>query len=206
MGVAAVVRVGVMGGTFDPIHRAHLRAAQAARAQLKLDRVLFVPAGQPWLKAERQISDAGHRVAMVRLAIAGKPYFKLSTIEVERPGPTYTVDTIARLGAEAGGKDEPLLILGWDNLMELTQWHEPARLIKLCCIVAVPRPGYPVPDLEALEKVLPGIARQVIMLSRPEIDVSASEIRARVAQGKSIRGMVPVAVERYIREQKLYLP
>ena len=199
------MRIGVMGGTFDPIHRAHLRAAQEVRAHLKLDQVLFVPAGQPWLKSDRQISDARHRVAMVHLAIAGRSYFRLSTIEVERAGPTYTVDTITQLRAQAGGNDELFLILGWDNMMELPQWHEPARLIKLCCIVVVPRPGYPEPDLEALAKVLPGIARQVIMLARPEIDVSASEIRERVAQGKSIRRMVPVAVERYIREHKLYL-
>ncbi len=194
-----------MGGTFDPIHRAHLQAAQEVRAHFKLDQVLFIPAGQPWLKADRQISDARHRVAMVRLAIAGKSYFRLSTVEVERAGPTHTVDTVTQLRAQAGGHDELFLILGWDNLMELPQWHEPDRLIKLCCIVVVPRPGYPVPDLEALEKVLPGIARQVIMLARPEIDVSASEIRARVARGQSIRRMVPAAVDKYIREQKLYL-
>lgn len=199
------MRIGVMGGTFDPIHRAHLRAAQEAQVQLKLDEVLFIPTGQPWLKADRQISEARHRVAMVRRAIAGKPHFKLSTIEVDRPGSTYTGDTLTQLRAQGGGNDELFLILGWDILMELPQWYEPARLIKLCCFVAVPRPGYPAPNLAALDKAIPGIARQVIVLARPEIDVSASAIRERVAQGKSIRGMVPAAVERYIKEQKLYL-
>jgi len=117
------MKIGVLGGTFDPIHKGHLIVAEEARNRLNLDEVLFVPAGEPWLKAGRPISDAEHRVQMVRLAIANKPYFKLSTMEIERPGPSYTVDTIAELQTQLDREDELFFVLGWGNLVELPQWH-----------------------------------------------------------------------------------
>jgi len=196
--------IGVLGGTLDPIHNGHLVVAEEVRAQLKLSEVLFAPAGQPWLKPDSPIAAAEYRVQMVRLALAGKPYFKLSTLEIERGGPSYTVDTIAELQAQLGIGDELFFILGWENLVELPQWKEPARLVKMCRLVAVPRPGYPVPDLKALEAAIPGFSQQVIVLDKPEIDISASAIRSRVARGLSIRHLVPEAVDRYIHQHGLY--
>jgi len=193
-----------MGGTFDPIHNGHLAIAGEVRSRLDLAAILFVPAGQPWLKIDSSLSPTEHRVQMVRLAIAGKPHFKLSTMEIERPGPTYTVDTMAELQAQRGPADALYFIMGWDNLAELPQWKEPSRLISLCQLVAVPRPGYPCPDLKVLEPLIPGLSQRVILLDKPEIDISASEIRGRVAQGLSISHLIPEPVERYIKQQKLY--
>jgi len=199
------MNIGLMGGTFDPIHNGHLIIAEEVRTQLNLAEVLFVPAGQPWLKANSPITDAEHRIQMVRLAIAAKPYFKLSTMEIERPGPSYTVDTIAELQGQLGVRDELFFILGWENLAELHQWHEPSRLIKMCYLVAVPRVGYPAPDLSSLEADIPGLSHSVIPFDTPKIDISASAIRNRVAQGLSISHLVPEPVERYIRQHRLYI-
>jgi len=199
------MNIGVLGGTFDPIHMGHLVLAEEVRARLDLAEILFVPAGQPWLKVGSPVSSAGHRVEMVRLAIADRPYFKLSTIEIERAGPTYTVDTIAELKAQLGAGDELFFILGRDNLAELPRWWQPERLITMCRLVAVPRPGYPLPDLKALEASIPGLPQRVMLMDRPEIDISASAIRDRVARGLSIHHLVPEPVAGYIRQHKLYL-
>ena len=199
------MNIGVLGGTFDPVHIGHLVLAEEVRTRLNLTEILFVPAGQPWLKVDSPISPAEHRVEMVRLAIADKPYFKLSTMEIERAGPTYTVDTIAELKAQLGIGDELFFILGWDNLAKLPQWRQPSRLITMCHLVAVPRPDYPLPDLKALEASIPGLSQRVTLMDKPEIDISASAIRDRVAQGLSIRHLIPEPVERYIKEHKLYL-
>ena len=198
------MKIGVLGGTFDPIHQGHLVIAEEVVTRLNLAEILFVPAGQPWLKMDYPISAAEHRVQMVRLAIAGKPGFKLSTMEIERAGPTYTVDTIVQLQAQLGAGTELFFILGWDNLNELPQWREPARLVKLCHLVAVPRPNYPLPDLNSLEAAIPGLTSSTIILDTPEIDISASEIRQQVAQGLPISHLVPAPVNRYIREHRLY--
>lgn len=199
------MNIGVLGGTFDPIHNGHIIVAEEVRARLNLAEVILVPAGQPWLKQDRPILAAEHRVQMVRLAIAGRPHFKLSTIEVEREGPSYTIDTIAELRAQFGAEDELFFIVGWDNLAQLPQWQEPSRLIKMCYLVAVPRPGYPPLDLPFLETVIPGLSQRLIVLDKPEIDISATEIRNRVGQGLSIHRLVPEPVEKYIRQHKLYL-
>ena len=199
------MNIGVLGGTFDPIHSGHIIVAEEAKVRLNLAEVLFVPAGQPWLKTKSPILAAEHRVQMVRLAIADKRYFKLSTVEVERPGPSYTVDTIAELQGQLGAGDELFFILGWDNLAQLPHWKEPSRLIKMCHVVAVPRPGYPLPDLNSLETVIPGLSQSLIILDKPEVDIDATEIRSRVAQGLSIRHLVPEPVDEYIRQHKLYL-
>jgi nicotinate-nucleotide adenylyltransferase len=198
------MNIGVLGGTFDPIHIGHLRVAEEAVARLDLPRILFIPAGQPWLKLNNAISSVQHRLEMVRLGIAGNPRFKLSTIEVERPGPTYTVDTIAQLQSRLGADDEIFFILGWDNLSQLPRWHQPRRLLEMCRLVAVPRVDFPLPDLPALEKSLPGIAERVILFDKPRIDINASEIRRRAAQGLSISDFVPAPVESYIKEHGLY--
>ena len=199
------MNIGVLGGTFDPIHIGHLILVEEVRARLNLAEILFVPAGQPWLKVDSPISPAVHRVEMVRLAIADKAYFKLSTMEIERAGPTYTVDTIAELKAQLGAGDELFFILGWDNLAELPRWRQPSRLIRMCRLAAVPRPDYPLPDLKALEASIPGLSQRVIVMDKPEIDISAFAIRNRVARGLSISHLVPEPVDEYIRQHKLYL-
>ena len=200
------MNIGVLGGTFDPIHIGHIKVAEEVVARLDLPRILFMPAGQPWLKLNNAnaISPIQDRLEMVRLAIADNPRFELSTMEIEREGPTYTVDTIAQLQSQLRQGDEIFFILGWDNLMQLPQWHEPQRLIELCRLVAVPRVDFPLPDLPALEKELPGIAPRVILFDKPRIDVNASEIRRRAAEGKSISDFVPAPVESYIKEHGLY--
>lgn len=199
------MNIGVLGGTFDPIHNGHIAVAEEVRTRLNLTEILFVPAGQPWLKEARPILAAEHRIQMVRLAIAEEPYFKLATIEIDRAGPSYTVDTITELQAQPGSGDELFFILGWDNLAQLPQWREPSRLIKMCRLVAVPRPGYSLPNLDSLEAVIPGLSRRLIILDKPEIDIDATEIRNRVAQGLPISHLVPEPVDDYIRQHKLYL-
>ena len=199
------MNIGVLGGTFDPIHNGHLLLAEEVRARLNLAETLFVPAGQSWLKANLSITPATHRVEMVRLAIADRPCFKLEAMEVGRPGPSYTVDTIDRLKAKLGIGDELFFILGADNLAELPLWREPSRLITMCHLVVVPRPDYPLPDLKALEAIIPGLSQRVMLMDKPEIDISASVIRDRVARGLSIHHLVPEPVDEYIRQHKLYL-
>jgi len=201
------MNVGVLGGTFDPIHMGHLIIAEEVRSRLNLAEVLFVPAGKPWLKLNsvNAISPAEHRVAMVRLAIDDEPAFRLSTTEIERPGPSYTVDTMAELSNQIGPDGRLYFILGWDNLDQLPQWHQPQRLVKLCHLVPVRRVGFASPDLDALEKAIPGLAKSLVMLDTPQIEISSSEIRARVARGLSIHQLVPEPVERYITEHGLYI-
>jgi nicotinate-nucleotide adenylyltransferase len=198
------MKIGVLGGTFDPVHVGHLIVADEVTARLGLAEVLFVPAGQPYLKVNTSILAAEQRIKMLSLAIADKPSFRLSTMEIERAGPTYTVDTIEELRRQLGAGDELFFILGWDNLLDLPRWHQPSGLISMCRLVAVPRVGCPVPDLGSLEAAIPGLSQRVIMLDKPEIDVSASVIRDRVRQGLAISHLVPEAVEKYIKEKGLY--
>jgi len=179
--------------------------AEEARARLDLAEVLFVPTTQTPLKENSNIAAVEHRVQMVRLAIAGYPYFKLSDIEIDRAGLSYTVDTIAELRDKFGADSELFFIVGWDSLAQLPQWKEPDRLIKMCRLVAVPRPGYSFPDLQSLENVIPGLSQRLIVLDKPEIDINATEIRKCVAQGLSIDHLVPEPVAEYIRQHKLYL-
>jgi len=198
------MKTGILGGTFDPVHTGHIMVADVVKDELGLTDVVFMPAGKPWLKAGASVLPAEHRLNMVRMAIAGKSCFKASTMEIERKGPTYSVDTMAEMRREIDDKDELFFIIGWDNLMELPRWHQPERLISLCRLVAVPRVGFPFPDLASIEASIPGISQRVIMLDKPQIDISASAIRQRVRQGLSISHLVPEAVEKYIKENGLY--
>ena len=198
------MNIGVLGGTFDPVHSGHLVIAEEARLRFGLNKVLFVPAGQPWLKTNREITLAVHRVEMVKLAIAGNASFELLPIEIDRPGPSYSVDTVAALQQKLGPGAKIFFLIGWDSLAELPQWKEPARLIQLCKLVAVTRPGFSRPDLKSLEPSVPGITQSVVWLNIPPIDISSSDIRDRVAQGLSIHRLVPDDVESYIAENKLY--
>ncbi len=195
---------GVLGGTFDAVHLGHIGVAEAARDALGLAEVIMVPAGQPMSKVSRPVTAAGHRVEMLRLAMKDKPGLAVSSIEVERPGPTFTVDTITGLRRQYGTKAEIYFILGWDNLAQLPEWREPARLIAMCRLVAVPRPGCPRPDMKALERDIPGISEKVIFLEKPYIDISATAVREMVSQGESIDHLVPKPVAEYIKKNKLY--
>ena len=198
------MRIGILGGTFDPVHIAHLIVAEEARIQLDLEEVVFIPTGQPWLKAAQPVSPANLRMEMVRVAIASNPFFRLSSIEVDRPGPTYTLDTLVALREEWGREAELHFILGADALQELPRWNEPNRIIELCTPVVFSRPEYINVSLEELEDALPGIAGKVRVLRDPQIGVSGTEIRRRVAGGTSIRYLVPEGVERFIIDNRLY--
>jgi len=200
----AKMHLGILGGTFDPIHLGHLSIAEEAVKRLDLGKVIFIPAGQPWLKLNRMITSAEHRKKMIELAISGKPFFELSTVEVERSGPSYTVDTLRDLQRKLGGKAKFFLILGWDSLNELPGWHNPVELLKLCRLVAFTRPGSAPPNLEALEASVPGIKRSTVLLDIEPIDISSTDIRMRVAKGLPVSGLVPYEVEKYIREHNLY--
>jgi len=193
-----------MGGTFDPIHLGHLVVAEEVRYQLGLDEIIFVPAGQPWLKADRPISPAADRLQMVSLAIADNPLFKISAVDIDRPGPTYTVDTIDRLKDEIGAEARIFFLMGGDALGDLPRWKEPSRLAQMCRMVAFSRPGAALPSLEWLESVVPGVSKSIIVVEVTQVDISATQIRRQAAQGGSLQGLVPPAVERYIFEQGLY--
>ncbi|MCS7286444.1 MAG: nicotinate-nucleotide adenylyltransferase [Anaerolineae bacterium] len=197
------VKIGIIGGTFDPIHYGHLIIAEEARVRVGLAKVIFIPAGHPPHKLRRPYSPAHHRYRMVELAISSNPYFEVSPIEVNRPGPSYSVDTVAMLRKEMGSDSELYFIMGVDSLAGILTWHRPDELIKLCKIIAVNRPGYGV-DIEALDSVIPGIKKQVIFIKAPEIGISSTEIQERVREGLPIRYLVPPEVERYIYEHNLY--
>jgi nicotinate-nucleotide adenylyltransferase len=198
------MKIGVLGGTFDPVHLGHIGIAEAARDALGLDEVLLVPAGQPVFKTDYPVTPAEHRLAMLRLASRGHRSLKLSTVEVERPGPSYTIDTIVELKRRYGDRAEMYFILGWDSLAQIPGWHEAPGLVAQCYLVAAPRPGTPPPDMNELERKIPGITRKVIFLERPYIDVCATDIRDAAGRGEPIDGLVPAPVAGYIKKHGLY--
>ncbi|HEV8574516.1 MAG TPA: nicotinate-nucleotide adenylyltransferase [Dehalococcoidia bacterium] len=199
------MRLGVFGGTFDPVHIGHLRLAENAREDeaLSLDKVLFVPAGEPWRKKDRLVSAAAHRATMLRLAIEGNDAFELSTIEVEREGPSYTVDTLEALGKQHPGA-ELFLIMGEDALADLPNWHEPAQIMSLAKLAVASRGDSSPERLDAIQKVLPEIMASVVSVPMEVLQISGSLIRESVRRGRSIRFLVPPAVEAYIHERALY--
>jgi len=198
------MKVGIMGGTFDPPHVAHLIIAELARVRLELDKIVFIPAGDPWMKSAYIITSAEKRVEMVSLAIASNPDFSLSLIEVNRPGPTYTVDTIEQLSEEAGHDAGMFLLLGWDSVADLPSWKAPYRISKMARIAAFPRPGFVKPDTAELEKAMPGIADRIVDMDEPYLSISSTCIRQRAREGKSVRYLVPDKVGQYIIENNLY--
>jgi nicotinate-nucleotide adenylyltransferase len=195
---------GIIGGTFDPIHTGHLIAAEQARTRLGLTEVLFVPAGQPWFKANNEITATNHRMEMVRLAISSNPSFKLCTVEIGRTGPSYTIDTMVEL-RDRQGISNPYFILGGDSLKGFPLWKEPVKLLQMCRLVVVSRSGSFKIDLSSLEAAVPGLVDNVTLLEMPIIDISSSNIRSRITQGESIRYLVPAEVRQYIIEHRLYL-
>ena len=196
------MRLGVFGGTFDPVHTGHLIVAEDAREVLSLDQVLFVPAGEPWFKSYRRITPAHHRLAMVRLAIDGNPYFSATDIEIARSGPSYTVDTLAQLRDERPDA-ELFVILGIDALREIDRWHQPRRLFQMAQVAGMARPGASL-DPSVLNAAIPGSSDRLRIVNGALIDISGTDIRRRIASGRSVRYRVPPSVEAYIRAEGLY--
>ena len=196
------LRLGVLGGTFDPPHYGHLALAEAARVQLRLDRVLFVPAGQPPHKPDRPITPAHHRVAMVEAAIADNPAFALSRVDLDRPGPHYTVEMLALLRREYPDA-ELFFLMGGDSLAEFPTWRDPAGIVRQARLAVMRRPGRE-PDLAMLERAIPHVRERLVWLDVPYLDIAASDLRRRVRERLPLRYLVPPSVEDYIREFRLY--
>jgi nicotinate-nucleotide adenylyltransferase len=198
------LRLGVLGGTFDPPHIGHLILAEEARLALGLERVLFVPAGQPWRKAGHELSPREHRLAMVRLAVGGNPHFAVSSLEIEREGPSYTAETLAALRDELAADSEVFFVLGQDSLADLPNWWQPQSIMSLARLAVAARSAWEQAQADALEREVPGISQRLVWLDMPRIDISSTAVRERVRRGLSIRYWVPPAVEEYIREHGLY--
>lgn len=197
------MNIGILGGTFDPPHNGHLVLAEAALRQLQLAQVVFMPAKQPPHKLDDPISPLGTRVAMLELALRGKTAFVISLLEAERPGPSYTVDTLREMRRDLPAQTQIFFIMGLDSLQNLPTWHQPQEIVKLCKLAVLKRPGY-FADLDVLEQEIPGVKRAVHFVSAPEIGISASDIRARAARGGPLDGLVPRAVAAYIDQHHLY--
>ena len=198
--------LGIFGGTFDPIHIAHLAVAEEAAEALGLESVVFVPAGEPPHKPGRAITAGHHRLAMVELAIAGNERFHADRRELDRPGPSYTVDTLAAIHAEAGPGATPdlVLIVSAEAFLEFMTWREPRRILELARVVVAPRDGYPEAGPDFLAAHLPDLAGRATFLDAPRLRLSASELRARAAAGRSLRYLIPDAVAAYIGDHDLY--
>lgn len=196
------MRVGVFGGTFDPIHIGHLALAEQCREQCRLDEVWFVPAAQPPHKRASLISAGKLRRDMVEFAIAGNSTFRVSTVELDREGPSFTVTTLEQLQAQSR---ELFLLIGADSLKDLAHWREPTRILELATVVAVNRGDQPLPEITELRAACGDLVdSRIMMIEMPGIELSATDIRARCASGRSIRYLVPRAVEVYIQEHGLY--
>jgi nicotinate-nucleotide adenylyltransferase len=201
-GGEAPLRVGLFGGTFDPPHYGHLALAAAARDELALDQVLWVPAADPPHKQGRPISPAADRLAMVQAAIADQPGFELSRIDVDRPGPHWTADTVALLAEQYPGA-ELVFVMGGDSLRDLPTWGRPQEIVDCCILGVLRRPGDAV-DLPSLEAVLPGVTAKVRFIDEPPIMISAHDIRERIRAGLPIWGLVPPLVAEIIARRGLY--
>jgi nicotinate-nucleotide adenylyltransferase len=203
---ATTVRVGVFGGTFDPIHVGHLILAEQCREQANLDEVLFVPAARPPHKQNVTLTSFERRAEMIALAISGQPAFRLNEMEKDRPGPSYTVDTL-RILTERQPPSELFLILGSDAVHDLPGWRDPSGILRLATLLINARPGWDLPPLDTLSQTLgcrEDAPVRAVVVHSPLVDISSRDIRQRLAAGKSIRYLVPRAVEAYIHDKKLW--
>ena len=196
------MRIGVFGGTFDPVHLAHLILAEQCREQARLDQVWFVPAARPPHKHEDELTPFERRVEMLQFAVAGQPAFRVEELEKDRAGPSYTADTLDELARRQPG-NEWFLLVGSDTLRDLPTWHEPRRVVARAGLLVVARPGAAPVSVEELQTRL-GAPVRVQRIEAPLIDISSRDLRGRVRQGHSIRYFVPRAVEMYVLEKKLY--
>jgi len=193
-------RLGVMGGTFDPIHYGHLVTAEEAVVQFQLDTVVFVPTGQPWMKAHREVSPAEERYLMTVVATASNPRFTVSRIEIDRDGPTYTVETLRQLANEHPDA-ELYFITGADAILEIVQWKDPDEALSLAHFIAATRPGH---DLSRLEAAAAEHRPRVSVMKIPALAISSSDIRQRVHEGRAIRYLLPEGVKSFIEKAGLY--
>ncbi len=198
-------KVGIMGGTFNPIHYGHLLLAETARENLALDRVLFMPSGNSYMKDASLILDGGIRAQMVRLALKGNPYFFFSDLELKRKGPTYTCETLARLRSQSP-QTQYYFILGEDNLLMLRQWRDPSFIFQNCVIAGAVRESADITRIQEEAWLLKEeYQADIRILPAKRIDISSTEIRARIKKGQSIRYMLPENVVEYITENRLYI-
>lgn len=200
-----MMRLGLLGGTFDPIHFGHLVAADAAAEALNLDQVLFIPCGQPPHRPAGQTTPAEHRYLMTVLATAGHPRFRVSRMELDRPGPSYTVDTLEALRADLGPGVELTFIIGADAFLGMDRWKDPERVMELADLTVVSRPGYNDGAVEARLRTLPRHLRaRVRHLDIDPLNISAGELRRRLIAGRSVRYLIPQQVLAYIHQHGLY--
>jgi nicotinate-nucleotide adenylyltransferase len=192
----SALRVGIMGGTFDPIHHGHLVAASEVATLYHLDEVIFVPTGAPWQKSERQVSPAEHRYLMAVIATASNPRFWVSRVDIDRAGPTYTIDTISDIAAQRPGA-ELFFITGADALAQILSWKDAEGALQMAHFVGVTRPGYDLSD-----EHLP--SDSVRLLDVPAMAISSSDCRQRVAEGRPVWYLVPDGVVQYINKHHLY--
>ncbi|MDU4961913.1 MAG: nicotinate-nucleotide adenylyltransferase [Sporomusaceae bacterium] len=197
-------RLGIMGGTFDPIHHGHLITAEFVRTELDLDKVLFIPAGSPPHKQGKPITATAHRYAMTQLATQSNPFFEVLPVEIERSGLSYTIDTVRRLLQQYGFDTELFCIAGADAIRDLLTWKDAEALLDLCCFAAAGRPG----DSDAAAATLARLGekgrRRIIRVDTPQLDISATAIRERLRRGLSVRYLVPDTVAAYIDKERLY--
>ena len=199
-----LTRIGVLGGTFDPVHRGHVEIARRAMEEAALERVIFIPAAQPRLKSGEPSASPQQRLEMLRLAVEGVLGFEVSDVELRRSGPTLTVETLGELREGQADGRELFFILGLDALARFDQWVEPGRVVGLARLLAVSRPGYAGFDWPGFYARNPYAVGRVDCIDSTAIDISASELRQRLASGASVSGLLPKAVERYIRQRGLY--
>jgi len=198
------VRVGILGGTFDPVHLGHLAIAEEVRIKLELDRVIFIPAGQPRLRADEYLTPAIDRLRMVELATGDNPHFQVCDIEIQRSGPTYTVDTLVELGQRFGPDTSLYFIVGADILGQFHRWKDPEKVLDACHLVVGSRPGHQDDDWPAWFQGADSAKDKVTQLEIPMVDISGTEIRRRASLGESVRHLVPDLVAEYIQDRKLY--
>jgi len=196
------VRIGVFGGTFDPVHLGHLILAEQCREQGRLDQVWFVPAARPPHKLQGELSPFAQRVEMLNLALAGQAAFRVEELERDRPGPGYTAVTLEEL-QQRHPEHEWFLVVGGDALRDLPGWYQPERIVARAELLVMPRPGVDLPPVEELPAKL-GPAARVQVADVPLIGISSTELRQRIREGRSVRYLVPRAVEAYIRDKRLY--
>jgi nicotinate-nucleotide adenylyltransferase len=199
----AIARIGVLGGTFDPVHLGHLILAEEARDQLDLSVVYFVPAGDPPHKQGRRLAPVEDRLRMIELAIAGNHAFQASRADADRPGPHYTLDMVHILKAQLPRCGELYFLMGYDSLAEFPTWHRARELLAACHLVALTRHDVPL-DWDYLESHLPGIRQRVTLLDMPELEIASHQIQERIRAGRTIRYLVPDGVCSYIQDHRLY--
>ena len=198
------MKIGVMGGTFDPIHLGHLATAEAVRENFSLDEILFIPAARPPHKLGKNITDEHHRLTMTILATQSNKFFKVSDMELKRTGLSYTLDTMNELHKIFGHSTELFFIIGADSLADLSKWHAAKELVAKCHFIATTRQGVDV-DFSAVEKFFGAVAKKHIhRVTTPGLEISSTDIREKVQCGRSIKYLVPETVEEYILREKLY--